>query len=123
MMNDTLEYIIAQIIGGLIGGLLVYTQYKQPLDAITAELTLAGARAEVFTTSGVSLFLQLYRIINADNVRYVQPASPIALFTGPGQQIGLVFVNEFIGAFVIAVGVFSILDPSNSKSRVLYYRY
>lgn len=87
------QYIAAQILGGTLAGLIVYLQYKQPLDLIADELTAAGLHEMIFSTTG--------------------PATPIALFTGPGQKIGYVLVNEFMGGFLIAVAIFSILDPSN----------
>lgn len=87
------QYIIAQVTGGMIGGLLVYWQYKPKLDLITEELRAAGLAAQVYTPSG--------------------PAGTIALFLNPGQTVGNTFVNEFIGATVIAIVVFSVLDPSN----------
>lgn len=87
------QYIAAQILGGMLAGLLVYVQYKQPLDTIFDEFQALGLGEMVFTPSG--------------------PAGAIALFTQPGQKIGYVFINEFLGAFIIAVGVFSVLDPSN----------
>ncbi|KAK9898985.1 aquaporin-like protein [Cystobasidium minutum MCA 4210] len=87
------QYIISQIFGGFIAGLLVYVNYKQPLDTITDALKAAGLEAQIFTPQG--------------------PAFPLALFKGVNQSIGYVFVNEFVGAFVIAVLVFSVLDPSN----------
>jgi hypothetical protein len=49
----------------------------------------------------------------------------LALFKGTTQSIGYVFVNEFVGSFVIAVLVFSVLDASNGKllpSRKVYMR-
>jgi len=46
-------------------------------------------------------------------MKHSQPAFPLALFKGPTQGIGYVFINEFVGAFIIAVLVFSVLDSSN----------
>jgi len=87
------QYIVSQIIGGMIGGLIVYWQYKPKLDLITTELRAAGLGPQVYSPSG--------------------PAGTIALFLNPGQTVGNTFVNEFIGAMVIAIVVFSVLDPSN----------
>jgi len=51
------QYIASQIFGGFIAGLLVYVNYKQPLDAITDALTAAGLEAQIFTPEGVSVCL------------------------------------------------------------------
>lgn len=87
------QYIISQILGGFIAGLVVYWQYKPALDEITAALTAAGLEQQIFTPTG--------------------PAFSIALFRPPGTGIGTVFVSEFVGSMVIAIVVFSVLDPSN----------
>lgn len=84
----------------MVAGLMVYAIYRQPLHEITEALTAAGAEAQIFTPTG--------------------PAFPIALFKGPTQSIGYVFLNEFVGAFLIGVLVFSVLDPSNGKSTYLH---
>lgn len=47
------QYIISQIFGGFIAGLIVYVNYKQPLDTITDALKAAGLEAQIFTPEGV----------------------------------------------------------------------
>lgn len=47
------QYIASQIFGGFIAGLLVYVNYKQPLDQITDALKAAGLEAQIFTPEGV----------------------------------------------------------------------
>jgi glycerol uptake facilitator-like aquaporin len=87
------QYIIAQILGAFVGGLLVYAQYSPALSHFTNAFQAAGKEAAIFTPSG--------------------PAGTIALFLVPGSKIGIVFVNEFIATVIIGVAVFSVLDPSN----------
>lgn len=48
------QYIISQIFGGFIAGLIVYVNYKQPLDTITDALKAGGLEAQIFTPEGVS---------------------------------------------------------------------
>lgn len=115
------QYIISQIFGGFIAGLLVYVNYKQPLDTITDALKAAGLEAQIFTPQGVrDIVLSKIRFTCLRRLSPPQPAFPLALFKGVNQSIGYVFVNEFVGAFVIAVLVFSVLDPSNGKSQEFF---
>jgi len=75
-------YIVAQVFGAFLGALVVYVQYKQPLDALTqAAEASPGGVASVFSPAG--------------------PAGNFAFFTSPGQSLGYVFINEFVANVVM----------------------
>lgn len=107
-----MQYILAQTFGAFLAALAVYGQYKQQLDGIHAALVAGGAQTQalIFTNKG--------------------PAGVLALFTAPGQDLGSVFLNEFLVCIVrrpvshgvtdsadsmqfLTILVFSVLDNSN----------
>jgi len=87
------RYIVAQIFGGYIACLLVYTQYRNTLVGIQ-EATPPAVLAEIlFTPNG--------------------PAGIFGMYLMPGAKIGQVFVNEFVCDFFLAMVIFGAVDPTN----------
>lgn len=87
------QYIVSQIFGAFIAGLIVYAQYSTSLHKITQAMMAGGQEAAIFSPAG--------------------PAGTIGLFLAPGAEMGIVFVNEFMATAIIGCAVFSVLDPSN----------
>jgi hypothetical protein len=105
------RYIVAQIFGGYIACLLVYTQYRNTLVQIQAETPPAILAEILFTPNG--------------------PAGIFGMYLMPGSKIGQVFVNEFVCVrivippfcesaefwylqdFFLAMVIFGAVDPTN----------
>ncbi|EMD37593.1 hypothetical protein CERSUDRAFT_83345 [Gelatoporia subvermispora B] len=88
------RYIVAQIFGAYLAGLILYLQYKQLIGEAEAALAAKGTLDSVlFTPSG--------------------PAGAIALYATPGSNLGFVFWNEFVVDFVIGLTIWACLDPTN----------
>ncbi|KZT20165.1 aquaporin-like protein [Neolentinus lepideus HHB14362 ss-1] len=88
------RYITAQILGGYIGCLLVYVQYREQIMLVEDALLAKGTLDTInFTSAGPAGIFGLY------------PASPY--------NLGYVFLNEVMADFVIAITIWSCLDPSN----------
>lgn len=76
------RYIAAQLFGAFIACGFVYLQYKQEFEA-TYTLLMEVAPQTIFTPQG--------------------PAGVFGLFPNPGQNLGFVFINEFVVNFILAV--------------------
>lgn len=96
-------YIFAQVFGAFLGALVVYVQYKQPLDALTeAAKASPGGVASVFSPAGVSPGWAIRVIVVLTcPFPYSKPAGNFAFFTAPGQSLGYVFINEFVANVVM----------------------
>ncbi|KAI0780179.1 aquaporin-like protein [Fomes fomentarius] len=89
-----LRYMVAQVLGAYIACLLIYVQWGDFIHEITEALEAAGKLEEVlFTPNG--------------------PAGVFALYVAPGSNLGRVFLNEFVCDFLIALVIWSVLDPTN----------
>ncbi|GAA5929146.1 uncharacterized protein JCM15063_004065 [Sporobolomyces koalae] len=86
-------YIISQILGAMVGALIVAGIFHQQLGEITAELRGLGLEKAIFTAQG--------------------PAGLYGLMPGAGQELRWAFFNEFIGNTFLAILVFSVLDACN----------
>lgn len=92
----TLRYIIAQILGGFIACLFVYNQWKVLIDESEALLMAAGSAeyaANQFTPNGLPGIFVPYLL--------------------PEQTLARGFMNEFVSCTVIALIIWSALDPTN----------
>ncbi|TFK47798.1 aquaporin-like protein [Heliocybe sulcata] len=88
------RYIVAQILGGYIACLLVYVQYREQILLVDEALLAKGTLSAInFTPQG--------------------PAGIFGLYPGSPYNLGYVFLNELTVDFVIAMTIFSCLDPSN----------
>lgn len=67
---------MAQILGSLIAGALVYTQWKSLIDEVEVQLQPAEYAAIQFTPNG--------------------PAGIFAFYVLPGQTLARIFLNEFV---------------------------
>lgn len=85
-------YILAQLTGGFVAGLMVYAINREPLDLIAAGLRAQGKEAAIFSSTG--------------------PAGTIALFPAE-RSYGTMFMNEFFGAMFIGLAIWSQLDAQN----------
>lgn len=84
-------YMLAQFIGATIASFIVYAQFEPSFKAITSKMEAGGM--DIFSSSS--------------------PVGSIVLFPPHGVSLTNVFVNEFIVAFVVAIAIFCVLDPSN----------
>ncbi|KAA1467502.1 aquaporin-like protein [Dentipellis sp. KUC8613] len=88
------RHIFAQILGGYIACLLIYLQWKQLITETEAGLAAKGKLDAIqFTPNG--------------------PAGIIAVYATPGSSLGIVFINEFVNSFVIALVIWACVDPTN----------
>jgi len=88
------SFIISQILGAYIACLVIYLQYKDAIQGLEAALQAKGEFATIwFTPNGV--------------------AGAFALYPNPGKPLGIIFWNEFVCCFVLALVIWAILDPSN----------
>lgn len=87
------QYIIAQLLGSFIGGLVVYGSFKPQLVAMTQKLVASGKRSEIFSPAG--------------------PSGTFVVYEPPNSTMGVVFMNEIFGDIVLGIIVYSVLDPSN----------
>ncbi|KAF8972131.1 aquaporin-like protein [Flammula alnicola] len=91
------RYIVAQILGGYLAALVVYTQWKSFLDLAEGALAEAGPgvlEATLFTPNG--------------------PAGAFGNYMLAGQTLPHIFMNEFVNCTLIAIIVWACLDPSNA---------
>jgi len=87
-------YIISQIIGAYIACLVIYLQYKDVILELEAALVAENAFDTImFTPNGI--------------------AGAFALYANPGKPLGLIFWNEFVVDFTLALVIWACLDPSN----------
>ncbi|KAA1473088.1 aquaporin-like protein [Dentipellis sp. KUC8613] len=92
--KNAIRYIVAQILGGYLGCLFVYLQWKHQFIEIENSLTASGTLDAIrFTPNG--------------------PGGVIALYAAPGASLGLVFLNEFVCDFVIGIITWTAVDPTN----------
>jgi glycerol uptake facilitator-like aquaporin len=91
-----LRYIIAQTLGAYFACLFVYNQWKVLIDESEALMMAAGAAefaATQFTPDGIpGIFVP---------------------YISPDQTLARVFMNEFVNCFIIALIIWSALDPTN----------
>jgi len=88
------QYIISQIIGAYLACLVIYLQYKDVIVQLEEALRAKGVFDEVmFTPNGI--------------------AGAFALYANPGKPLGLIFWNEFVTDFLLAMVIWACLDPSN----------
>jgi len=88
------QYIISQILGAYIACLVIYLQYKDVIQELETGLIQAGAFDTImFTPNGI--------------------AGAFALYANPTKPLGLVFWNEFVTDFLLALVIWACLDPSN----------
>lgn len=85
------HYIIAQLIGGFLGSLVVYAQFAPSFKAITDKMIAGGV--DIFSPSS--------------------PVGAIAIFVPEGTNLGIVLVNEFVTSAVLGCAIYCVLDPSN----------
>jgi len=89
------QYILSQIFGAFIAGLLVYAQWRDLI--LEAEALLASKsllEATLFTSQG--------------------PAGVLALYAPPGSNLGYVWLNEFVTDTMIGLAIWACLDPTNA---------
>jgi glycerol uptake facilitator-like aquaporin len=87
-------YIVSQIIGAYAACLMIYFQYKDIILQLEDALIAKNAfQAIWFTPNGIG--------------------GAFALYTTPGRELGIVFWNEFLTCFTLALVIFACLDPSN----------
>jgi len=92
--RKALRYIVAQILGGYIACLVVYTQWKDFLDLAEGVLLQKGVYdATMFTPNGV--------------------AGAFANFKLEQQSMGRAFMNEFFNCMMIGLIIWAALDPTN----------
>jgi len=92
----TLRYIVAQILGAFIACLFVYNQWKVLIDESEVLLMAAGPAqfaANQFTPNGLPGIFVPYLL--------------------PEQTLPRAFMNEFVNCTVIALIIWSALDPTN----------
>lgn len=88
------QYIFAQVLGAYVACFVIYLQYKDIIKELEDGLIQAGAFETVmFTPNGI--------------------AGAFALYANPGRPLSLVFWNEFVTDFLIALVIWACLDPSN----------
>jgi len=88
------QYIISQILGAYLACLVIYLQYKDVIVQLEDGLREAGKFDTVmFTPNGI--------------------AGAFALYANPGKPLGLIFWNEFVTDFLLAIVIWACLDPSN----------
>jgi len=88
------RYIVAQILGAIIGCALVYNQWKSLFDVAEATLIEQGKLASTqFTPTG--------------------PAGIFAFYLLPGQTLARVFLNEFVNSAILGTVIWAALDPTN----------
>ncbi|KAF7292635.1 Glycerol uptake [Mycena indigotica] len=88
-----IRYIVAQIVGGYIGFLFVYLQYKHTILAIEATIPPDTMKKILFTPSG--------------------PAGAFGDYLQPNASVGLAFVNEFMVTFIIGIVLWGVDDPAS----------
>ncbi|KAJ7059552.1 aquaporin-like protein, partial [Mycena amicta] len=88
-----IRYIIAQIIGGYIGFLFIYLQYKHTILSISASLPAATLEKIMYTPNG--------------------PAGAFGDYLQPGASVGQAFVNEFVVTFIIGIVLWGVDDPAS----------
>jgi len=87
-------YILSQILGAYVACLVIYLQYKDAIKGIEEVLIAKGAFNEImFTPNGI--------------------AGAFALYPNPGKPLGIIFWNEFVVDFMLALVIWACLDPSN----------
>ncbi|GAA6018737.1 hypothetical protein JCM11491_003430 [Sporobolomyces phaffii] len=86
-------YIVSQILGAVVGALIVAGIFHQQLKEVTAGMRALGLDQAVFSAQG--------------------PAGLFGLMPGAGQELKWAFFNEFIGNTFLAILVFSVLDACN----------
>ncbi|KIK70107.1 hypothetical protein GYMLUDRAFT_150949 [Collybiopsis luxurians FD-317 M1] len=92
--TKAIRYIIAQILGGYVACLLIYSQWHDLIKK--SELALASANmleSTLFTPNG--------------------PAGAFGLYVLPGLNLGRVFLNEFVTDTFLALIIWGSLDPTN----------
>jgi len=90
------RYIVAQILGAIIGCALVYNQWKSLFDA--AEAKLIGLGPQVFASTQFT------------------PSGPPGIFAFyllPGQTLARAFLNEFVNCTILGTVVWAAMDPTN----------
>jgi MIP family channel proteins len=87
------QYIFFQLLGAFVATLLVYGIYRPTILELDAALRAGGKEALIFTPNG--------------------PAGIFAIYPQPGQDLGYVFLNEFIVDFFLALIIWGAIDPSN----------
>ncbi|CCM00974.1 uncharacterized protein FIBRA_03022 [Fibroporia radiculosa] len=92
-----LMLIVAQILGAYIACLLIYGQYYDFIKEAIAALESKGLYDEVmFTSQG--------------------PGGIFGLYTTPGDNLGNIFLNEFVCDFVLAVCILASIEPTNTHT-------
>jgi len=87
-------YIISQLIGAYVGCFVIYLQYKDAIKGLETVLIETGKFDTVmFTPNGI--------------------AGAFALYANPGKPLGIIFWNEFVVDFMLALVIWACLDPSN----------
>lgn len=86
-------YIVSQILGAMVGALIVAGIFHDQLALITEELRAVGLGQAVYSAQG--------------------PAGLFGLMPAAGQNLGWAFFNEAIGNIFLAILVFSVLDACN----------
>jgi len=87
-------YIVSQIIGAYVACLVIYLQYKDVIVQLEEALIAKGEFDAIwFTPNGI--------------------AGAFALYANPGKPLGLIFWNEFVVDFMLAIVIWACLDPSN----------
>ncbi|GJE97716.1 aquaporin-like protein [Phanerochaete sordida] len=88
------RYIVFQILGAFLAGLLVYVQWRVNIRATEAVLHTEGKwDAVMFTPQGL--------------------AGIFALYAPAGSNLGQVLLNEFVCDFLIGLVIWSCMDPTN----------
>jgi len=87
------RYIISQILGAFIAGLVVYCQYRPYLKLIEAGMIEAGHEAAVISSGG--------------------PAGVFGFYPNPGIPLRWAFANEFFTDFFLALVFWGAIDLSN----------
>jgi len=86
-------YIVSQILGAFVAGLVIYCQYRPYLKLIEAGMIEAGHEAAIISSNG--------------------PAGVFAFYPNPGIPLRWAFANEFFTDFFLALVFWGAIDLSN----------
>jgi glycerol uptake facilitator-like aquaporin len=87
--HKALWFIVCQIFGGYVACMLVYYQW----EPLVKEMVALGNPVAMFTAQGAPGAFALYR--------------------NPEVGLGHMFLNEFVGSFVVGITIWASMDPTN----------